>query len=63
MLKRLDLESLYMLFKNGKYLASIKYDSAVMCDEVIESWNQEAKFISTNFYEKIQPVKSIIASC
>ena len=49
--------------KNGKYLASIKYDSAVMCNEVIESWNEEAKTVSTNFYEKMQPVKSIIASC
>ena len=34
-----------------------------MCNEVIESWNEEAKTVSTNFYEKMQPVKSIIASC
>ena len=34
-----------------------------MRDEVIESWNEEAKTISTNFYEEMQPVKSIIASC
>ena len=34
-----------------------------MCNEVIESWNEEAKTVSTNFYEKRQPVKSIIASC
>ena len=60
MLKRLYLES---SCKTGKYLASIKYDSAVMCNEVIESWNEEAKTVSTNFYEKRQPVKSIIASC
>ena len=33
--------------ENGKYLASIIDNSAIMCDEVIESYNEE-----TNFNEK-----------
>ena len=32
---------------NGKYLASVMDDSVIMCDEVIESYNEE-----TNFNEK-----------
>ena len=36
-------------FKNGKYLASIMDDSAVTCDEVIESYNKEIKTIPINF--------------
>ena len=38
--------------KNGKYLASIMDDSAITCDEVIESYNKETKTIPTNFNEK-----------
>ena len=34
-------------WKNEKYLASIMDDSAIMCDEVIELYNEE-----TNFTEK-----------
>ena len=34
-------------FENGKYLASIMDDSAIKCDEIIESYNEE-----TNFDEK-----------
>ena len=30
--------------KNGKYLANIMVDSAIMCDEVIESYGEETKF-------------------
>ena len=33
--------------ENGKYLASIMDDSAVICDEVVESYEEE-----TNFNEK-----------
>ena len=44
--------------ENGKYLASIMDDLAIMCDEVIESTmktqksNDETKTILTNFNEK-----------
>ena len=40
--------------KNGKYLASIMDNSAILCDEVIESYDEEAKTSSTNFNEKKQ---------
>ena len=42
--------------ENGKYLASIMDDSAIMYDEVIESYNKE-----TNSNEKNQPVKRKIS--
>ena len=32
-------------------------DSAVICDEFIKSYDEEIKTISTNFNEKISPVK------
>ena len=38
--------------ENGKYLASIMDDSAIICDEVIKSYNEEIKNISINFNEK-----------
>ena len=38
--------------KNGKYLANIMDDSAITCDEVIESYDEETKTIPTNFNEK-----------
>ena len=38
--------------ENGKYLASIMDDSAIMCDEVIETYDQETKAIPTYFNEK-----------
>ena len=38
--------------ENGKYLASIMGDSAIMCNEVIKSYNEETKTISTNCNEK-----------
>ena len=41
--------------ENGKYLASIMDDSVNMCDEVIESYDDE-----TNFNEKKQPVNFYI---
>ena len=30
--------------KNGKYLARVMDDSVIMCDEVIESYNEEINF-------------------
>ena len=38
--------------ENGKYLASIMDDSLITCDEVIESYDDERKTISTNFNKK-----------
>ena len=38
--------------KNGKYLASTMDDPAITCDEIIESFEEETKAISTNFNEK-----------
>ena len=35
--------------EHGKHLASIMDDSAIICDEVIESYDREIKNISTNF--------------
>ena len=39
-------------YKNGKYLASIMDDSAITCDEIIESYEEETKTILTNFNGK-----------
>ena len=36
----------------GKYLASIMDDSAIICDEVIKSYNEKLKTIPTNFNER-----------
>ena len=36
-------------------------DSAIICDELIESYNEEIKTIPTNFNEKIQLVKHKIS--
>ena len=36
-------------------------DSAIMCDEVIESYDEETKTVSTNSNEKKQPVKHRIS--
>ena len=38
--------------ENGKYLASIIDDLAIMCYEIIESYNEETKIVRTNFNEK-----------
>ena len=38
--------------ENGKYLASIMDDSAIMSDEIIESYDEEIKTVPTNFNEK-----------
>ena len=41
-----------MYLQKWKYLASIMDDSAITCDEIIESHNEETKTMSTNFNEK-----------
>ena len=38
--------------ENWKYLESIIDDSAIICDEVIKSYDKETKTIPTNFNEK-----------
>ena len=40
------------IYENGKYLGSIMDDSAITCDEVIESYDKETKNIPTNFSGK-----------
>ena len=48
--------------ENGKYLASIVDDSAIMCDEVIDAeaktYDEEKKTVPTNFNEKKWTVKN-----
>ena len=39
-------------WKNWKCLASIMDNTAIVCDEVIESYNEETKSVQTNFNEK-----------
>ena len=38
--------------ENGKYLASVIDNSAIMCDKVIESFDKETKTIPTNSNKK-----------
>ena len=40
------------MFRILLHLASIIDDSVIICDEVIESYNEEVKTIPTNFNEK-----------
>ena len=42
---------------NGKYLPSTIDDSAITCDEIIGSYDKEAKNIPKNFNEKKKTVK------
>ena len=39
--------------ENEKYLESIMADSAILCDDVINPYDEEIKTIPTNFDEKI----------
>ena len=39
-------------YENEEYQGSIMGDSAITCDEIIESLDEETKTISTNFNEK-----------
>ena len=43
---------LHLVVKIEKYLPSIMYDSAITCDEIIESYDEEIKAIPTNSNEK-----------
>ena len=47
--------------ENGKNLASIMDDSAISCDEIIESYDKEANIILTNFNEKKATCKTQIS--
>ena len=47
---------IWNLCENGIYLASIMNNSRVICDEVIESYDEEIKTIPTNFNVE-KPVK------
>ena len=38
--------------ENGKYVADIMDSSAIMCDEIIESYDEETEIISAIFNEK-----------
>ena len=48
-----------MYCENGKYLASIMDDSTIICDEVIESYDEERQAIPTNFNEKKVTCKTL----
>ena len=52
MWKDYDWNSATRNCENGKYLANIMDDSAIICDEVIKSCDEEIKPIPTNFNEK-----------
>ena len=43
--------------ENRKYLASIMDDSAIICDEVIKSYDQEIRTVPTNLMKKMELVK------
>ena len=43
--------------QNGKYLASIMDDSAIICDEVIESYDEEIKLLQQILMKRKQPAK------
>ena len=44
--------------QNGKNLASIMDDSVIICDKVIESFDEEIKTIPTSFNEKLATCKT-----
>ena len=51
MWKKLYWNSATSICENGNYLVSIMDDSAIACDEVINSYDEEIKAIPTNFNE------------
>ena len=57
MWKRLRLESCTCSFENGKYLGIIMDNSAVKCDEIVESYHEETKLFQQISMERKQPVK------
>ena len=52
MWKDYDWNSATRNCENGKYSANIMDDSAIICDEVIKSCDEEIKPIPANFNEK-----------
>ena len=46
--------------ENEKYLESIMDDSAIKCDEIIESYEEETNIISTSSNEKKTTCKTSI---
>ena len=44
-------------YENGKYLASIMDDSAITCDEVIESYDEKQKLFQQILMKSIRPLK------
>ena len=53
MLKKIVWNLVTCNCENGKYLASIMDDSAITCDEIIDSYDEE-----TNFNEKTEDCKT-----
>ena len=53
------MESASCSCENGKYLASIMGDSAITFDEIMKSFDEEAKTILTNFNEKKATCKAM----
>ena len=43
--------------ENWEYWVSLVYDSTIMCDEIIKSYDKKIKTIATKFIEKKQSVK------
>ena len=52
---------LHVAVKMEKYLASIMDDSAMTCDEIIESNAEETKTIPTSLMKRKQPIKRKIS--
>ena len=52
MWKILCLECNKWICENGKCIASTMDDSTIMCDEVMNSYDEKIKTIPTNFSEK-----------
>ena len=46
-------QNVFEILKMEKYLASTMDNSAIICDEVIETYSEEVKTVSTNFNEKM----------
>ena len=49
-------------WENGKYLASIMDDSAIICDEVVESYDKEIKLFQQILIKRKQSVKCKISA-
>ena len=58
MWKRLYLEPATCSCDNRKYLASIIDDLAIICDEIMESYDEETKTILSDFKEKKEACKT-----